>query len=128
VLLGTAAGFGCGSKGGPMQGSSSQVTPVIRKLGYFHLGSCVSNSVESLLLLVPTLTQDVHIRAGNAVVAPPALIQSWTPAWVASRVAGHCSTPGPPHHASVESGVKSSESTVPHAKCALGVIRFKRFH
>lgn len=101
-------------------------TAGIRNQSYFHLGAC--NSAECSGSPVPTPTLDTHMRAVNVVLAPPALMPSWAPVWVARRLAGHCSAPGPPHHASVDIGVKSSETTVPHAKCALRVVWFTEWN
>lgn len=115
------------SRGDLCQGQASWLTAATGKQSYFHLRACISNSAESVLPLVPTPTLDTHIRAGNGVLALPALTPSWAPVWVARGLAGHCSTPGPPHHAGEDSRVQSSESTVPHAKCALRVIRSKWF-
>lgn len=72
--------------------------------------------------LVPTPTLDTHIRAENIVLAPPALVPSWAPLWVARGMDGHGRAPGPPHHASVDIGVKSIERTVPHDKSAFGAV------
>lgn len=115
------------ARGNLREGPAVQVTLVIRKPSYFHLCACVSNSAESLLPLVPTPALDTHIRAGNAVLAPWAPMPSWVPTRVAGGLASHHSAPGPPRHADVDTGVTSSESTVPHAKCASGVIWFKPF-
>lgn len=53
------------------------------------------------------------------------LLQPWCQAVWATQPEGWLVTvaaPGPPHHATVDIGVKSTERTVPHAKCALGAV------
>lgn len=104
------------------EGPAAEVTLVIGKWSYLHLCACVSNSAESVLPLVPTPALDTHIKAGNAVLAPQALVTSWVPTGVAGGLAGHHSAPGPPRHADMDTGVPSSESTVPQAECASGVM------
>lgn len=102
------------------------VTAVVGYQSYFHL-ACISNMQS--ILHPQFLSQPWTLTSGLRMLL--LLLQPWYQAghlWVARGLAGHCSHSRATTSASVDTGVKSRERTVPHAKCALGRVWFTEWN